>query len=118
MGTWPFQKPDKIIGVLCPPEVIRLRPSAQAEALQSDFCVQYQDRRKEGRIGEIEKRKERGKRKKVNKISCLLPGWGTLASHLHQGETRDKRALVAAAGSGLWASELVPEFPKWSGCQS
>ena len=57
------------------------------------------------------KREKRGTGKKVNKVSCLLPGRGILASHLHQGEAGDKRALVAAAGSGLWVSELVPEFP-------
>ena len=73
MGTWPHQKPDKIIGVLCPPEVIRLRPSAQAEALQSDFCVQYQDRRKEGRIGGIEKREGREKRS-TKSLVCYLVG--------------------------------------------
>ena len=36
-------------------------------------------------------------------MSCLL-----------QEETRHKRVLVAAAGSGPLAGELVPEYPKWS----
>ena len=106
------------IRVLCPLEVIRLRPSDQAEALQLDSCVQDQDRRKKGRIGGVEKRKGRGKGKEINKVSCSLPGQGTLASHLCQKETRDKRVPVAASGSGLSAGELVPEYPKWPGCQS
>ena len=60
----------------------------------------------------------RGKGREVNKVSCSLSGWGTLASCLCQEETRDKRVPVAAAGSGPLASKLAPKDPKWSGCQS
>ena len=71
-----------------------------------------------GRIGRVKERKERGKVRKVNKVSCSLPGWGTLASCPRQEETRDKRVPVAAAGSGPLAGKLAPEYPEWSGCQS
>ena len=94
MGSWPFQKPDKIIGVLCPPEVTRLHPSAQAEALQSDFCVQYQDRRKEGRIGGIEKRKERGKRKKGQQTFLFVTWLG------HSGQSSASGGDQGQKGSG------------------
>ena len=60
----------------------------------------------------------RGKGREVNKVSCSLSGWGTLASCLCQEETTDKRVPVAAAGSGPLAGKLSPEDPKWSGCQS
>ena len=70
-----------------------------------------------GRIGSVKERKERGKRREVNKVSCSLPGRGTLASCPYQ-ETRDKRVPVAAAGSGPLAGKLAPEYPEWSGCQS
>ena len=93
--------------------MIRLRPSDQAEALKPDSCVQDGDRRKKSRIGGVEKRKERGKGKEVNNVSCSLPGQGTLASRPRQEETRDKRVPVAPAGSGPSQGELVPEYPKW-----
>ena len=48
----------------------------------------------------------------------FLTGRGTLASCLHQEETRDKRVPVVAAGSGPFAGKLAPEYPEWSGCQS
>ena len=60
----------------------------------------------------------RGKGREVNKVSHSLPGQGTLASCPRQEETRDKRVPVAAAGSGLLAGKLAPEYPEWSGCQS
>ena len=60
----------------------------------------------------------RGKGREVNKVSCSLSGWGTLASCLCQEETRDKRVPVAAAGSGPLAGKLAPEYPEWLGCQS
>ena len=59
----------------------------------------------------------RGKGREVNKV-LFLTGRGTLASCLRQEENRDKRAPVAAAGSGPLAGKLAPEYPKWSGCQS
>lgn len=63
--------------------MISLRPSAQAEALQSDFCVQYQDR-KEGRIEGIEKRKERGREK--GQQSLLFVTWSG-----HSGQSSASR---------------------------
>ena len=60
----------------------------------------------------------RGKGREVNKVSCSLSGWGTLASCLCQEETRDKRVPVAAAGSGPLAGKLAPEYPKLSRRQS
>ena len=47
----------------------------------------------------------------------FLTGQGTLASCLHQEETRDKKVPVAVAGSGPLADKLAPEYPEWSGCQ-
>ena len=67
---------------------------------------------KQGRIGRVKERKERGKGREVNKVSCSLPGQGTLASCPHKEETRDKRVPVAAAGSGLLAGKLAPEYPE------
>ena len=73
---------------------------------------------KRGRIGRVKERKERGKRREVNKVSCSLPSRGTLASFPRQEETRDKRVPVVAAGSDPLAGKLAPEYPEWSGCQS
>ena len=73
---------------------------------------------KKGRLGRVKQRKEREKGKEVNKVSCSLPGRGTLASCPCQEETRDKRVPVAATGSGPSVSKLAPEYPEWSGCQS
>ena len=64
-----------------------------------------------GRIGRVKERKERGKGREVNKVSCSLLSWGTLASCSHQEETRDKRVPVAADGSGPSVGKLVPEYP-------
>ena len=58
------------------------------------------------------------KGREVNKVSCSLPGRGTLANCPRQEETRDKRVPVAATGSGPLAGKLAPEYPEWSGCQS
>ena len=73
---------------------------------------------KKGRLGRVKQRKERENGKEVNKVSCSLPGRGTLASCPCQEETRDKRVPVAATGSGPSVSKLAPEYPEWSGCQS
>ena len=71
-----------------------------------------------GRIGRGKERKEREKGREVNnKVSCSFPGQGTLASCPHQ-ETRDKRVPVVASGSGPLVGKLLPEYPKWSVCQS
>ena len=72
-GTRPYQKPDQKIRVLCQEEVISLQSSAQAEALQPDSCVQDRGTRETGRVGRAEERKERGKRREINKVSCSLP---------------------------------------------
>ena len=61
------------IRVLCQEEVISLQPSAQAEAPQPDSCIQDLGTRKMGRIGRAKERKERGKGREVNKVSCSLP---------------------------------------------
>ena len=85
-------------------------------ALQPSTCVQDQGIRKTGRIGRARERTERGKGREVNNL--FLTSQGTLASCLHQEETRDKRVPVAAAGSGTLAGKLASEYPEWSGCQS
>ena len=97
-------------------QVIRLRPSDQAETPQPDSCIQDKGRRKKGRIGGAEKRKG----EEVNRVSCSLPGQGqgTLTNHLHQEETRDRGSQLVTTGSGPLAGKLVPKYPKWSGCQS
>ena len=71
-----------------------------------------------GRIGRVKERKERGKGREVNKVSCSLPSRGTLASCLCQEETSDKRVPVMTTGSGASVGKLVPEYSEWSGCQS
>ena len=75
-GTRPCQKSDQNrtrIRVLCQEEMISLESSAQAEALRPDSCIQDQGTRKQGRIGRVKERKERGKGREVNKVSCSLP---------------------------------------------
>ena len=66
----------------------------------------------------VEKRKGRGRGREVNKVSCSLPIWSTLARHSSLEETRGKRVPVVAAGSSLSAGELVLEYPEWLGCHS
>ena len=61
------------IRVLCQEEMISLESSAQAEALRPDSCIQDQGTRKQGRIRRVKERKERGKGREVNKVSCSLP---------------------------------------------
>ena len=53
--------------------MISLQSSAQAEALRPDSCIQDQGARKTGRIGRAKERKDRGKGREVNKVSCSLP---------------------------------------------
>ena len=60
------------IRVLCQEEVISLQPSAQAEALWPDSCVQDWGTRKTGRIGRVKEGKDRGKGREVNKVACSL----------------------------------------------
>ena len=71
-GTRPYQKPDQKIRVLCQEELISLQSSAHAEALRPDSCIQGRGTRKVGRIGRAKERKERGKGREVNKVSCSL----------------------------------------------
>ena len=52
------------------------------------------------------------KRRQINKVSCSLPGQGTLASCPCQEETRDKRVLVSAFGYGSSMGKLAPEYPQ------
>ena len=61
------------IRVLCSLEMIRLRPSVQAEALQLDSCIRDLDRRKSTHKEGLKRRKG----KKVSKFSCFLPSRGT-----------------------------------------
>ena len=93
------------IRVLCSLEMIRLRPSVQAEALQLDSCIRDLDRRKSTHKEGLKRRKG----KKVNKVSCFLPSQGT-NQFLCQEENRDKRVPVSTTGSGWSADELVPEY--------
>ena len=71
-----------------------------------------------GRVSGLRRSQRDGKRAareegrgKPQKISCPLPGRGTLASHPPQEKTRDQRVPVVAAGSGPSADELVPKSP-------
>ena len=91
---------------------LRLRPFDQIPASGTGGLEKW------GRIGRVKERKERGKGREVNKVSCSLPNRDTLASCLRQEETRDKKVPVTAAGSGPLAGKLAPEYFEWSGCQS
>ena len=91
---------------------LRLRPFDQIPVSRNGVLE------KGGRIGRVKERKERGKGREVNKVSCSLAGQGTLAGCPCQEETRDKRVPVAAAGPGPLAGKLAPEYPEWSRCQS
>ena len=73
---------------------------------------------KQGRIGRVKERKERGKGREVNKVSCSLLVGALCPVVLRQEETRDKNDPVAVAVSGPLAGKLAPEYPEWSGCQS
>ena len=73
-GTWPYQKSDQTrtrIRVLCQEEVIGLQSSAQAEG-PSTSCIQDWGTRKTGKDRKVKERKERGKGREVNKVSCSL----------------------------------------------
>ena len=61
------------IRVLCSLEMIRLRPSVQAEALELDSCIRDLDRRKSTQKEGLKRRKG----EKVSKFSCFLPSRGT-----------------------------------------
>ena len=77
-GTRPYQKSDQTrtrIRVLCQEEVIILQSSAQAEGPLTRFLRPGpgEGLEKQGRIGRVKERKERGKGREVNKVSCSLP---------------------------------------------
>ena len=106
-GTRSYQKQDQKIQVLCQEEVISLQSSAQAEALRPDSCVQDQGIRKTGRIGRAKERKERGKQREVNKVSCsLLVGalWPVIRVRRRPG----------TKGSQLWPLGLVHWQASWA----
>ena len=64
---------------------------------------------KRGRIGKVKERKERANGREVNKVSCSLTGWGTLASCLSWKEIGENLVPVAATGMGL-----VHQQASWS----
>ena len=76
-GTRPYQKSDQTrtrIRVLCQEEVISLQSSAQAEGPFDQIpASRTGGLGKQGRIGRVKERKERGKGREVNKVSCSLP---------------------------------------------
>ena len=86
-GTRPYQKSDQTrtrirvlcqetrtrIRVLCQEEVISLQSSAQAEVPSTRTVSRTRGLEKQGRIGRVKERKERGKGREVNKVSCPLP---------------------------------------------
>ena len=74
------------IRVLCSLEMIRLRPSVQAEALQLDSCIRDLDRRKSTQKEGLKRRKG----EKVSKFSCFLPSRGTSQLSLSGGEHGQK----------------------------
>ena len=97
-GTWPYQKSEQTrtrIRVPCQEEVISLQSSAQAEALQPDSYIQDQDTRKTWKEGRVKERKERGKGREVNEVSCSLPV-GALWPVVHI------RRRPGTKGSQLW----------------
>ena len=63
------------IRVLCQEEVIILQSSAQAEGPLTRFLRPGpgEGLEKQGRIGRVKERKERGKGREVIKVSCYLP---------------------------------------------
>ena len=71
---------------LCSLEMIRLRPSVQAEALQLDSCIRDLDRRKSTQKEGLKRRKG----KKVSKFSCFLPSRGTSQLSLSGGKQGQK----------------------------
>ena len=86
--------------------------------LRPDSCIQDWGTRKTGKDRKVKERKERGKGREVNKVSCSLLVGALCPVVLRQEETRDKNDPVAVAVSGPLAGKLAPEYPEWSGCQS
>ena len=73
---------------------------------------------KQGRIGRVKERKERGKGREVNKVSSSLPVGALWPGVCVRRRPGTKGSPVAASGSGPLAGKLAPEYPEWSGCQS
>ena len=110
-GTWPYQKSDQTrtrIRVLCQEEVISLQSSAQAEGPSTRFLRPGpgEGLEKQGRIGRVKERKERGKGREANKVSCSLPVWA-LWPVVHV------RRRPGTKGSQLWLLGLVHWQASW-----
>ena len=104
-GTLLYQKSDQTrtrIQVLCQEEVISLQSSAQAGSLDQIPAFRTGELEKRGRIRRVKERKERGKGGEVNKVSCSLPGLGTLASCPRQEETGTKGSQLRPLGLVHW----------------
>ena len=108
------------IRVLCQEEVISLQSSAQAEGPSTRFLCPGlgEGLDKQGRIGRVKERKERGEGREVNKVSCSLPVgalWPVVRIRRRPGT---KGSQLRPLGLGPLAGKLAPEYPEWSGCQS
>ena len=87
--------------------MIRYQPSEQAEGLQPDSSVQDQDRRKNRRIGGIEKRKRerRGKRSIKSPVPSLVKAlWPAIHVRRRPGTKWPQ----------LWPLGLVHQWVSWS----
>ena len=74
-GTRPYQKSDQTrtrIRVLCQEEVISLQSSLRLRPFDQIPVSRTGELEKRGRIGRVKERKERGKGREVNKVSCSL----------------------------------------------
>ena len=101
------------IRVLCQEEVISLQSSAQAEGPSTRFLHPGpgEGLEKQGRIGRVKERKERGEGREVNKVSCSLPVgalWLVVRVRRRPGT---KGSWFPAAGSGPLAGKLTLSTP-------
>ena len=77
----------------------------------------FRTREKWGRIGRVKERKERGKRREVNKVSCSLPVralWRVVHIRRRQGQKGPSWGYHWVWSIGRQAG---PEYPEWSWCQ-
>ena len=123
-GTQPYQKPEirpepefelsaNWRWSSCDPQ-LRLRPFNQTPECSTEGAE------KKSRIGGVEKRDERKRKKKEGagkSIKCLVPYLVEALQLLFRKEIRDNGVPVVVAGSAPSACELVLEYPEWSGCQ-